>query len=342
MRVLIIGGTGVSGYWLVEELLGLGHEVTVFHRGQQEAKFSRPIAHIHGDRQYYEAFATAVSDLAVDAVVDMIAQTAADARSLVEAFGGRVSRAVVISSGDVYQAHLAAWTGAPYTEPFPIAEDAPLRSEPLSYLKALNMPHYDKLHVERVVLEASRKQGFPATVIRYPQLYGPRDSMCREWYWLKRALDRRPHIALPQGGLDIHHRGFGRNMAHAVRLALEEPRAAGQLYNAGDEHVYTNRQLTDAIAEIVGHRWEVVPVPRVLWLFGTPSAADPHLLFDLTKIRRELGYRDVVPPDEALRETVHWLLDHPLEGPTRAMHPCSFDYEAEDEAIRHYRAMVEQ
>jgi nucleoside-diphosphate-sugar epimerase len=73
MRVLIIGGTGVSGYWLVEELLERGHQVTIFHRGQQEAQFSRPIAHIHGDRQQQEAFAAATSGLALDAVVHMAA-----------------------------------------------------------------------------------------------------------------------------------------------------------------------------------------------------------------------------------------------------------------------------
>src|ERR1039457_1193272 len=49
MRVLILGGTGLTGPFVARRLYGLGHEVTVFHRGEHEAQMPDGVRHIHGD-----------------------------------------------------------------------------------------------------------------------------------------------------------------------------------------------------------------------------------------------------------------------------------------------------
>lgn len=51
MKVLTIGGTGFVSYFVVEELVSRGHEVTIFHRGKHEAEHSQKVRHIHGDRK---------------------------------------------------------------------------------------------------------------------------------------------------------------------------------------------------------------------------------------------------------------------------------------------------
>jgi dTDP-D-glucose 4,6-dehydratase len=57
---------------------------------------------------------------------------------------------------------------------------------------------------------------------------------------------------------------------------------------------------------------------------------DPHDLFvDTGRIRRELGYREVVAFDEALRRTVAWE----RANPPSEVDPARFDYAAEDAAL---------
>ncbi|HMF36171.1 MAG TPA: NAD-dependent epimerase/dehydratase family protein [Isosphaeraceae bacterium] len=51
MRILVIGGTGFVGPHIVRRLVGRGHEVLAFHRGQTEAELPPEVVHLHGDRQ---------------------------------------------------------------------------------------------------------------------------------------------------------------------------------------------------------------------------------------------------------------------------------------------------
>jgi dTDP-D-glucose 4,6-dehydratase len=51
---------------------------------------------------------------------------------------------------------------------------------------------------------------------------------------------------------------------------------------------------------------------------------------DTSKIRDELGYREVVRYDEGLRRTVEWQ----RANPPAVLDPAAWDYAAEDEALR--------
>jgi hypothetical protein len=57
-------------------------------------------------------------------------------------------------------------------------------------------------------------------------------------------------------------------------------------------------------------------------------------VLDLSRVRTELGYRDVVPAREAIGRTARWLREHPLQGSTEE-HTLTdpFDYAAEDELM---------
>lgn len=49
MRVLILGGTALTGPYAVRRLHALGHEITVFHRGEHEGELPADVHHVHGD-----------------------------------------------------------------------------------------------------------------------------------------------------------------------------------------------------------------------------------------------------------------------------------------------------
>jgi hypothetical protein len=68
-----------------------------------------------------------------------------------------------------------------------------------------------------------------------------------------------------------------------------------------------------------------------------PLLAQPlptHRVLDLSRVRNDLGYHDVVPAREAVGRTARWLAAHPLVGSTEE-HTLTdpFDYEAEDRLI---------
>ena len=74
-----------------------------------------------------------------------------------------------------------------------------------------------------------------------------------------------------------------------------------------------------------------------------PLQAQPlptHRVLDLTRLRGDLGYRDLVPAREALARTAHWLVAHPLERGAQEERVLTdpFDYEAEDRLIDAWHA----
>lgn len=328
MNVLIVGGTRFVGRAIVEELLRCGHEVTIYHRGQHEVAFSSAVMHVHGDRRDYPQFEADMRRLSMDAVVDVIPMNAQDTRSLVKAVRGRIQRSVHLSSGDVYSPG----------QPVPIPESAALAPVELVELPlhGQTVP-YSKVAVEVAIREAQHARDFPATIMRLPAVYGPGDPLARDWFFVKRVLDGRSRIALPDGGLSLFHRGYVDDVARAVVLALESPEGVGRTYNVGHERVLTVRGIAELVAEVMDHEWEIVSVPADLLPPTNPYAAPYHLVYDLSLIRTELGYQESVSLEEGMRRTVAWLVANPPTpetwGLTRYLRHDAFDYAAEDAMI---------
>src|SRR4051812_38205725 len=91
MRVLIIGGTRLSGPFLVRHLLRLGHRVMLFHRGNNAANVAAGVEQIiapqdpgaPADRYHLASFREQFAAFKPDVVIHMIAYTRADAEAFV-------------------------------------------------------------------------------------------------------------------------------------------------------------------------------------------------------------------------------------------------------------------
>ena len=103
MRVLVIGGTGFIGRHTVHELVRLGHDVTVFHRGESQPALPDNVRHVYGDRDDLVQHQASLLDFPPDVVVDIISYTAGHARQLSSLFRGKAGRIVALSSADVYR-----------------------------------------------------------------------------------------------------------------------------------------------------------------------------------------------------------------------------------------------
>jgi nucleoside-diphosphate-sugar epimerase len=190
---------------------------------------------------------------------------------------------------------------------------------------------------EEAVMEAHPD----AAMFRYPYVYGPYQLVPREWSVIRRLLDGRDHIVLPDAGLTLSTHGYAENLAHGVLLAVDRPEAsAGQIYNCGDETQLSLAQIVEVIARTLDREVEIFNVPHHL---AFPARAMVlggyhHKLVDLTKIKTQLDYRDVVPAVEAIARTTRWYVDHPPEpgGEIEQRLGDPFDYAAEDELMRRF------
>jgi nucleoside-diphosphate-sugar epimerase len=313
MRCLVIGGAGFIGRRVVEQLAQQGHEVSVYLRGQTAANLPAGVQRIFGDRRQLGEHVEEFRRIAPDVVVDMIAFTEQDARSLVSTFCGIAARLVVVSSGDVYRAFgLVAGIEQGALEEVPITEEASLRTA-LYLGRAMgaqpgdDLYDYEKILVEQVVIDQS---SLPATILRLPMVYGPGDKQHRLYPYLRRMDDQRPVIPLDVGMAGWRClRGYVDDVAGAIACAATHAQAAGRVYNVAEPRAYAESEWIGMIAKIVGWNGRVVTVPK--GRLTVPFHVAQDLVVDTTRIRAELGYAERTHADDALRQTIAWERHHP-------------------------------
>ena len=332
MRILVIGGTNFIGPHLVRRLVGRGHEVAVFHRGQTRADLPGSVQHLIGDRHQLADHQGDFSRFGPEVIVDMIAYTEDDAQGLVDTFRGVARRIVVLSSGDVYRAYgRFIGTEPGPLEPTPLAEDAPIRSMLFPYRDKAQGPDdflytYDKIPVERT---AMADPDLPGTVLRLPMTYGPGDPFRRLSPYLKRMDDGRPAIVLDAGLARWKcPRGYVENVATAIDLAIQDEQAVGRVYNVSEPSSFSEADWVRRVGEIVGWTGEVINAP--LGRIAVPYDANHDLHTDSRRIREELGFTEPVMLHESLERTIAWERVNPPDQPSSV---GLLDYEAEDRLL---------
>jgi nucleoside-diphosphate-sugar epimerase len=188
---------------------------------------------------------------------------------------------------------------------------------------------YDKIPVEREVLGHSN---LPATVLRLPMVYGPGDPLNRLLPIVKRMDDGRKAIPLSAGMAQWRGpRGYVENVAAAIVLAATSERAAGRVYNVAEPHPFTELEWARKVASVAGWDGEFVVLPddRTPAHLRLPGNPAQHWVADTTRIRQELGYREPIGYEVAIRRTLEWTRANPPANTA----PYVFDYAAEDAAM---------
>ena len=335
-HAFIIGGTGQIGRATSIELLNRGWRVTLTSRGKRPADndlVARGARIITLDREQPSALATALADGA-DAVIDTIAYTAAHADQLLDVQGD-VGAFVAISSSSVYRdsagrtLNQAGELGFP-NFPEPITEaQATVDPGPQTYSTR-------KVALERRLLDRATK---PVTILRPCAIHGTHTVHPREWWFVKRMLDRRKIIPVAYRGQSRFHTSATANIASLIAVALDHP--GTRIFNSADPVALNVAEIGAVIAKHMNYEGSILPLDigndnGHEGIGDTPwSAPLPHVLN--TDAASALGYKPATTYENAVGEVCDWLVathgpDWRVDFPVLAGYPVDlFDYSAEDE-----------
>ena len=326
---LVIGGTGPSGPHLVGGLRDRGFGVTIFHTGRHELPDLAQVEHIHGDPFDREGITAALGGRRFDVAI----ATYGRIRHLAAEMAGRCDQFISVGGTPIYRGFIKPDGTHPYGLPVQVRESAPL--VPPEGIPDAVYGVGAVRRTEDVIFELHEAGAFAASVFRYPSIYGPRNPHAWEWSTIRRVLDGRDYMVVPDGGLAVHSRLSSWNAAHSVLLAVDHPdAAAGQAFNCADDDQFSLRQWIELVLEHMGATLELVSVPGdvpspgwALVVFGYDCS--PHVIVDTTKIRDLLHYEDVKPARLGLAETVDWYVANRSQSESWSVLD-TFDYPSED------------
>lgn len=312
-RILLTGGTGFVGSWLLEllvageERMRLGLSVTVLSRDPHAFAARAPhlagasfVETIRGDVRDFSAagpfshviHAAAESNTrqAVDdpaEMLDTLVRGAGHVMSVAASAGA--SRAMYVSSGIVYGRQ---------PEDLPrIPEDWSGTLEPSDSLAGYAE---GKREAEAVCRERSREAGISLCIARGFSFVGPHMPLSRVaiGQFIDSALAGRD-IVLQTDGAAVRSYLYASDMS-AWLLAVLAGGGDGRAYNVGSEHEHTVLEVAEAVRDVCGSGSRVVIEGE-----GTP-AERPRYVPSTDRIRTELGVRESVGLHEAIERTVRW------------------------------------
>jgi nucleoside-diphosphate-sugar epimerase len=309
-RIVVIGGSGHVGTYLIPHLVERGYKVTNISRGT--AQPYRPhsawkqVTQIKLDRKVEESngtFASRIVELKPDIIIDMIAFNLESVRPLVEALEGKVGHYIFCSSIWVY----GPSTTVPATESMPTY---PLEE----YGKG-------KVEVERYLMDKARKEGFPATSFRPGHIVGegwvpanPQGNFNPEVY---STIAKGEELCLPNSGMEMLHHVHADDCARWVLCAIDNRAATlGECFNTVSAGSMTLRGYAEAMYRFFGQEPSLSYKPVDEWekLVDKNDAAQTisHISHNpcasIDKSRQRIGYAPRYTSLEAVQESVNALI----------------------------------
>lgn len=309
MRVVVIGGNGHVGTYLVPRLVEAGHEVINVSR--QQSQPYRPnaawksVQQITIDRVTAEAagtFGPRVAALRPAIVIDMICFTLESARHIVEALRGRVNH--FLHCGTI-------WVHGPSAQ-VPTTEEQ--SRQPFGEYGI------QKAAIEAYLLEQARSYNFPATVLHPGHIVGPGWNIVNPQGNLNPKvfgrLARGEELTLPNLGMETVHHVHADDVAQAFALATGRwSNAVGESFHVVSPAALTLRGYAQSMAAWYGQSANLRFVPWEEWRASVPeqdaAATWDHIAHSpncsIGKAQRLLGYQPRYSSLQAVREAVEWL-----------------------------------
>jgi nucleoside-diphosphate-sugar epimerase len=311
-RVVIIGGSGHVGTYLVPRLVEAGFEVINVARGQREP-YSPHVAWnsvrtVTLDREADEQsgeFGRKILALKPDIVIDKICFKLASAKLLAEALKGNVQH--FLHTGTI-------WVHGPSVA-IPTTEMQPR--------KPFGEYGTQKAAIEAYLMDEARRHGFPATIVHPGHIVGP------GWNPLNPAghfnpevfttLARGEELALPNFGLETVHHVHADDVAQMFMLAIANWSASvGEAFHTVSPKALSLRGYAEATAAWFGREAKLKFLPWPEWKAAQKSEEEATATWEhiarspsssIEKAQRILGYKPRYTSLESVFESVTWLIE---------------------------------
>ena len=324
-KVLVTGATGFLGKYVVEELVEHGYQVRAFGRNRAigQSLVNASVTFIQGDLTNQEDLTKACQEM--DMVVhagalstvwgpweDFYQTNVLGTKYILETCReAKIERLVYVSSPSIY--------AAPRDQLDIKESDAPQENRLNNYIRS-------KLASEKLFKDYP---DVSSVILRPRGLFGIGDTSI-----LPRVLNLSQKIGIPLigDGRQLMDMTCVENVALAIRLALETPQAAGEVYNITNGEPRTFRDLIEETLRGLGYpiRYRKIPAPLVsaissslefiyknLKLKGEPALTryTYYLLrysqtLDISKAERDLGYRPKITISEGIEQYVQDYRKH--------------------------------
>jgi nucleoside-diphosphate-sugar epimerase len=312
MRIVVIGGSGHVGSFLVPRLVRAGHDVVNLSRGAStpyvEDEAWSQVEQIGVDRAAEDAagtFGDRVAALDAEVVIDMICFTRDSAVALVQALRGRCRH--LLHCGSIWR--------------YGVSLKQPMREDDSS--PPFGEYGTRKAEIAEFLIAETVAGGLPTTVLQPGHISGPG--------WMPigplgnldpavwSAVSAGQEIAVPGLGAELMHHVHADDVAQAFQLAVEQrDAAAGESFNVVAPSALTARGLLQIAAGWFGQE---VPTRSVSWeefrSTTSPEFAESsweHLsrsqYASIEKARTLLGYAPAYEPEAAILDGIRWLIDH--------------------------------
>ena len=320
MKIAITGATGFIGSHLADTMLAAGHEVRALVRGSSNLRWleGKDIRLVRGDIRD----AASLEDFVRD--VDYIYHIAGvvKARDRAGYFDGNVTatenmlRAAERFAPSLHRfLYVSSQTAAGPSRSLdrPVCED----DEP----RPITTYGESKIAAEKAV--RSTGDTLPWTIVRPPAMYGPRDT---EIFIYFQAIARRLNsmIGFDEKRLSLLH---AHDLVRGMVLAAEAENSVGETYFISSEEFYSWPQVGSLTAGIMNRRVLTLRLPHAmvytvaalaqsvaamqskpatLNLEKARDITQRYWTCDISKAKRDLGYRQEVGLEEGIRGTVEW------------------------------------
>ena len=302
MKLLVIGGTRFIGPHVIRKLREAGHQVLALNRGKSPTPLPRDVPRLTCDKNDRDRFRAALLDAAPDAVIDTCLG-AEDLEVACAALSGRIRQFIHTGSTGVY------------TPPrrIPAREEDPIRIVP-------GITFEGKWAQDQVLLRWRDERGFPATIIRPTNVFGPGAVPLDLWGWrtpafFQRVADGRP-VTLPNDGRALVQPVDVEDLASAYVLALAAKQSIGQVYNVSRWRALTHTEYLGVIMDLLRSASPVEYLPMEELVRLHPDAVNAsalrfhceHMSADISKAHRDLGYDPRGPVEEGMRRSLRWMV----------------------------------
>ncbi len=287
MRVLFIGGSGAISFDCIHETVRLGHDVTVFNRGNHNDGLPRECHFITGDVEDDAAYGQLAAHH-FDAVAQFRLFTPEAIRRDIALFAGHCGQYVFISSASAY---------AKPVRNLPITERTPLDNPYWAYSR-------DKAAMESLL---RAQQSLPFTIVRPSHTYRTKmpTPLGGE---ISRLLRGKPVIVHGDGEslwTTTHASDFARPFARLFGAAA----ALGEAFHITNDRAWSWNEIFDAIGAALGVDVTRVHVPsdtlvryQPEWEGPLLGDKSPSVQFDNSKVKSVVGDFDCpIDPWEGMR-----------------------------------------